>query len=282
MVTMYWDGVAIGSKDISTNATVDIRDSWPLMVGARYNNGSPDATFEGVIDDVRIDNAALSAEEIQRRAEYAFAARTAARYGFDGNADNSEADGPRPSGTLFGDAAYTTEAKTGTQALALDGSGDYVRLDDVFDIGTNDLTVAAWVKTTNKAFARIVAKEGAGGFNLSLHATDGVGCTLGTTYQYFKATYEDGTFHHLAAVFDRDGYATVYWDGEALGAFDISAYNGTDLNTPNSLCIGWRSTGGTGAFKGIIDDVRLFGRVLTRDEIKGLFPPPKGTLLRVQ
>ena len=280
-VTMYWDGVSIGSADITTNASINIYDSWPLMIGARYNYGAYDAEFDGVIDDVRISNKALTESEVRELAEYSFCARDSARYDFEDNTDNSGSDGPHPSGELYGDAAYTDSAKVGASALAFDGDGDYVKLGDVFDISTNDMTLAAWVKTTNKAFARIISKEGAGGYNISLHADDGVGCTLDSTYHYYAATYEDGKFHHLAATYDRDGDATVYWDGQELGSFDISHYNEEDLNNHTSLCVGWRATGGSGAFNGIIDDVQLFNRVLTQQEILDLFPVPKGTLFLV-
>jgi hypothetical protein len=192
-------------------------------------------------------------------------------FGFNGDFGDSAPAGANPVGAPGGDAAFTNAARAGSHALALDGAGDSVNVGDVFDIGVGNLTVAAWIRTTNKAFARIVAKEGTGGFNLSVHATDGVGCTLGTTYQYFKATYEDGTFHHLAAVFDRNnGIATVYWDGAALGGFDISTYDGVDLNNAAGLYIGWRSTGGTGAFKGIIDDVRIYDEALTAEGVREL------------
>ena len=99
-------------------------------------------------------------------------------YELDGSLADSAPLGDNPTGVFGGNAAYTNVARFGSHAVHFDGDDDYVSLGDNFDVGTSDWTVAAWVKTSEKNFHRIVSKEGTGGFNISLNATLGVGCTL--------------------------------------------------------------------------------------------------------
>jgi hypothetical protein len=273
--TVYFDGDVLGSTDISSKVATDLNTTSPLYFGWRTTRGTGD--FNGIIDDVRIYDEVLSLEDIQELG------KSSAHYTFDNNAINSSVDGPSPVGIFGGDAEYTSDAKIGTHAVIFDGTADYVNLGDNFDLGTCDLTLAAWIKTDEKKFARIISKEGTGGYNLSLNFTDGVGCTINDTYHYYSATYEDGHFHHLAATYDRDGFATVFFDGEALGSFDISGEAG-NLNNAVNLYLGWRagSTPGSGDFNGIIDDVHIYQWALTPEEIKALIPPPGGTLIILQ
>jgi hypothetical protein len=80
---------------------------------------------------------------------------------------------------------------------------------------------------------------------------------------------------HIAVVFDRDGNMTRYLNGVQTGTQnDISANNGSSVDHPHNFCIGARD-GGTGCderlFDGSVDEVRIYERVLTANEIKQVY-----------
>ena len=83
----------------------------------------------------------------------------------------------------------------------------------------------------------------------------------------------DNTWHHVALVADRDGYAQIYTDGVASGnPGDISGIG--DINSANSICIG-NGAFGSGCtnltLNGTIDDVRIYNRALSAQEIQQLY-----------
>lgn len=202
-------------------------------------------------------------------------------YKFDNSGVDSAPALPNPVAVLNADTVYTNDAKIGEYAVSFDGSGDYISLGDNFDAGLSDLTIACWIKTTEIAFARIISKESAVGYKLSVHSgtvSFQISSTIGNFSLPAGSNYNDGQFHHIAATFDRDGDGTMYWDGEAIGTADISSHAEEDLNTATALYVGWRSGGGSGAFNGIIDDFRIYDQALSAEGISDLIPKV-GTLI---
>ena len=82
-------------------------------------------------------------------------------------------------------------------------------------------------------------------------------------------TLIDGRWHHYAVTFDRDGQAIAYLDGRSIGTHDIRERQGS-LGTNKTLLIGT----GDVPFEGQIDDLRLYRRVLSADEIGRLMAAP--------
>jgi PGF-CTERM protein/uncharacterized repeat protein (TIGR01451 family) len=165
--------------------------------------------------------------------------------------------------------AKWTEGKFGS-ALSFDGYDDYVEVldSDSLDI-IGDLTLVAWVKTS-KDGEQIIA------FGDSVHGLTGYLWMIGQSTagrqsfhssgnrQWGKSdsTVNDGTWHHVAVVLS-DTTATFYKDGNPDGSMTSAApvshtgvrYIGTGSNLAAD-------------FNGIIDEVRIYNRALTADEIK--------------
>ena len=82
-------------------------------------------------------------------------------------------------------------------------------------------------------------------------------------------------FHYIAITFDRDGLARFYLDRAPDGTADISSMNSLDI-TNNAAEDGF-NIGQIGShlarfyFNGLIDDVRIYNRVLSADEINRLY-----------
>ena len=164
--------------------------------------------------------------------------------------------------TVSGDAAISsTQAKFGSNSLALDGDGDSLSLShtSTLQMAGQDFTIEAWVyisahKNFNYIFSYsyplqlVVDSNG----NLELYVNDTDNSTsylsiIGST------TLSTGTWHHIAAV--RNGSNLILFvDGSVDGSTTISF----DLATPTAFTprIGDWGNGGH-SFNGYIDDLRV-------------------------
>jgi len=203
---------------------------------------------------------------------------------FDG--DTSDASGNGRDGTLIGDAQLVDAGLLGG-ALLLDGSGDYVNIDGYKGILADadgvqqPFTVTAWVKTTNSG-DRTIASWGTNAnkvrvdfrlFQGRLRVEHGAGNRQGDT------ALNDGDWHHVALTMIAG--ATISHPDVQLwldGVDDTRA--GTDpdefaITAGVDMAIGYRATAAARYFLGDIDDVRLYDRVLTAEEIATLAMRPK-------
>ena len=159
------------------------------------------------------------------------------------------------------------------QALDFDGSDDYVDTGSEW-IGTSALTISTWI------FPRTAGEGSCGNVisNLStvLVITCGLGNVIGfssdnqstnpTSAAIFPSRYK--TWIHVAVTRTSSGTANIYVDGSLSGTANQSS--GTPIAGSANVYIGNRS-GADQTFDGLIDDVRVYNRVLTATEIKQLY-----------
>jgi hypothetical protein len=182
-------------------------------------------------------------------------------------------------GTVNG-AVWTTGQVDG--ALDFDGMDDYVRVNnpDNLNFGNSiDFTFAAWIKagTVQRKHPAIIGRRNLGnahGYIFFLHSYEKLAVQLNdgihSNYISTGPGLCDDTWHHVAATGDRDGYLIFYIDGVQAGQIDISGKGNID-STAN-LYIGWEERHSTVTyFNGIIDDVRIYNRALSEEEIKQLY-----------
>jgi Concanavalin A-like lectin/glucanases superfamily len=165
-------------------------------------------------------------------------------------------------GALAGDA---------NTAAGFDGSDDKVSMGDpasgALDFGTGDFTLEAWAKTTVNGERAILSKRASGPY-YQFTVTDDPGHTgevranvlAGATNRevYGPAVRVDnGAWHHVVVVFDRDVGVTVYVDG--VGRLTAGAFPDTVDNTGPFL-VG-KSTG-YGYHNGQIDEVAVYASAL--------------------
>jgi len=170
------------------------------------------------------------------------------------------------------------------EALDLSGSGEYVNLGDVLDMGTSDWTASAWFKTTDTTF-NLISKSLLGGtqgrWALLYDSTQWLVFMEGNAvrnFTYASSAELDDRWHLATATWDRDGNETLYIDGVSVGTpVDISADNGLDMQNANVTLIGRYQDGSGGAgyegydLNGSIDDVRVYNRVLSASEVARLY-----------
>lgn len=169
------------------------------------------------------------------------------------------------------------------KALTLDGSNDHLNMANFLNMGTQDWTISAWIyiRECYSVEQGIVNKRGnnAGddGYSLRLQCNANkpviqaaFGAGSATTYHATGTTeISRNTWHHVAAIFDRDDTLRVYLNGSLEASLNISAENGYDVTQNTELTMGFLP--GTSAYlRGSIDDVRIFNRALTGADLDSM------------
>jgi hypothetical protein len=280
------------ASDAAYNAHISNEDS-PRGSNAKF--------FNGLLDDVRIYNRVLSADEIKRLYNLGGTVKLNTTqnlnnnnslqnglvgwWTFDGKdmAGNYAFDksGSGNRGTLTGTNGLPirTIGKIG-QGMQFDGVGDWVDFGDPVPLRINgDLTIAAWVKTTNTTKSEMmIITQIAGGnnrnyqlyltTNADLQFTHGSG-TAQSGYATAGTSLADGKWHHVAFTADYPS-GTYYIDGKNVKSIAMS-FDVVDTSAL-SYHVGGASAGQTDTmFDGTLDDVRIYNRVLSADEIKRLY-----------
>jgi hypothetical protein len=78
----------------------------------------------------------------------------------------------------------------------------------------------------------------------------------------------DNTWHFVVATYDRSGDLKIYVDGQLKNNIDISSIGNIDVSKP--LYFGQQDNNDN-RFIGLIDEVRIYDRLLSIDEIKNLY-----------
>jgi acid phosphatase type 7 len=181
-------------------------------------------------------------------------------------------------GALFGDA---------NTAGRFDGSDDKVSMGDPangsLDFGTGDFTVEAWVKTTVNGEQAVVSKRAttAGTPLWQFTVTndpghDGeirVNIVAGTTLEVYGPAkrVDDGTWHHVVVVFDRDAGLTIYVDG--VSVFRPGAAT-ADVSNAGPFLVA-KSTG-YNHFKGDLDEVAVYPSALSPVRVQAHYAAGRG------
>ncbi|MFH1717834.1 MAG: sugar-binding protein [Planctomycetota bacterium] len=182
-------------------------------------------------------------------------------------------------GILMGDPQWSAGVFDG--ALDFDGDGDYV------DCGTSDalnnlsdaMTVSAWVsiRSVSTTWMGIVMK-GETAWRLGVNGdTTGIhwGFTGGARgWQAANSVTELplNEWHHIAGTYDRSVGGTVYVDGVAE---TVNPDPDGVATNEMPLLLGENPEALGRFFDGILDDVRIYNRALSADELSGLAPPPR-------
>jgi hypothetical protein len=184
-------------------------------------------------------------------------------------------------GNLMGGAVITqTQAvfALGAGALSLDGVNDYVEIPNYKGItGGASRTCSLWLKTTvlNKEVLSWGSTDNGGKWLILLDANGQLRVSVNGGYIAGTTVLTDGLWHHIAIVLNDDGTpdiaeAGLYVDGvlETVSSFTAMPVNtGSTQNVQMGFC---QIQGSNRYFSGLMDDVRLYERALTSQEIQKL------------
>ncbi|MFC1603786.1 glucoamylase family protein [Planctomycetota bacterium] len=178
-------------------------------------------------------------------------------------------------GILIGDPTWVDDPNRGW-CLSFDGDGDYVDVgEDPSLTFTEAITVACWIKV--RAFDRnwnaIITK---GDDWVMARTRDDnrvaflcLGLTGGGWPEVYSDDVNDEDWHHIAGVYD-GSKLFIYQDGNSINSKSV-------YGSINSKCsrvfIGENGQAKNRYWNGLIDEVRIYNRALTAEEITALANP---------
>jgi putative IMPACT (imprinted ancient) family translation regulator len=261
-ITYYLNGVSVAT----VAQTADLsQTSSAWQIGA---HGHSNEYFQGYVDDVRLYSRVLTSTEIASIADPIEVPEGLRAYWRldEGESDTAAIDssGRGNDADLVGDAVFAPTSGVKGGALSLDGTGD--RADAPAITFNYPITYCAWIKPDTVSGTHIALGRYYGGYRLG---TSGAAFsfnlyteTTPNNHVETLGTAVASTWTHVTATYD--GTSLKYYiNGIAVKTLSIAS----DLKKTDAI---WQ-IGAHGSsndyFEGLIDEVRIYDRVLTLTEI---------------
>ena len=299
-LTLYVDGVQEAQDTVSVPASI-FNSPAPLWIGLTFNSTDAERYATALIDETRIYNRALTPSEVEGLFNSGAAKfnvsptkyLTSGLVGYwtmDGKNTNwgsnttNDLSGNNNTGTMtnMSTTSSPTAGKIG-RALNFDGVDDYVQT-PITDLNFSGGTVSWWQKS-NRAFndnAAIQAPWGQmtnGNIIPEFTAqkfTDGnwyVGWNRSgdndrVSIAATAANWPQNTWSYYTFTWVSGGDSVLYQNGVQIG----SKIGGTTVSTiVDNFVIGRQGRTHSAFFDGLIDEVRVYNRALSVDEIQSLY-----------
>lgn len=241
--------------------------------------------FAGVIDDVRFYNRALTPSDVNLIYTNASgptsnsntlnlnagAKQLVGQWEFDATIDDNT---PYANNASVTGATMTTDRKgRANSAAAFNGSNQYMSVADtsVLQFGTGDYSVSAWVKPTGATDKTAVAKyagSSSSNFYLGLTSSGAASFSTGSSTPLTGGSGLNNNAWHLITGVRVGGVGYLYVDGQQVAT---GAMTGNASASGSYVGIGKFGSSGTSYFNGSIDDVRLYKRGITAQEVADLY-----------
>ena len=194
----------------------------------------------------------------------------------DGNWQDSSGNEHHASG--YNGASFIDDCQLGSSAASFDGTNDYAIVSGVDNFPTDEITVEYWVKSldtdVNNRVPFSYAASGGSNNELTLFKTSDIYIWFaGVDYGRTGISVNDGQWHHVALTWrSYDGQIRVFKDG--VNEFTGTVAKGDRLRSGGTIVFAQDqdSLGGgfqeSQAHKGYVDDVAVYKRVLTDEEIQ--------------
>jgi hypothetical protein len=296
-IVIYVNGKESRRKKMTTPQTqFENRKSLCHYIGRTSSTSDP-RFFKGCIDDVRIYDRVLSADEISKLTKNDKATRISAPapakntkikadksllayWPFDNDAKNLGSAGAIADGSLLADAVITDDPERG-KVLTLDGFEDAV--EHKMDLPQQKGTIAHWIRPllSTKMPILFETNEGNQEIQTMLYRYKAVFIyhngpsdlnVSGNTYLFNAGQTPRKEWSHIAVTYDRAGDIIIYVNGKEARRTKLTRENTKfESQKPTMHYIGRiDETDTLRYFKGSLDDVRIYDRVLSPKEIDEL------------
>lgn len=164
-------------------------------------------------------------------------------------------------------------------AFSFDGIDDYAEVasTDGLNLGTDDFSLVAWIRTTQATGTQSVLDKRAGavGYHLfisngrpGLQLADGAFANFGSA-----RSIADGNWHLVAVTVDRDRADGIrfYVDGQWVAPAADPTARRRSLSNRSVLRMAKRTLTNDGLWRGALDEVAIHRRVLTASEVAALY-----------
>ncbi|MGE0077819.1 MAG: LamG-like jellyroll fold domain-containing protein [Bacteroidales bacterium] len=171
-------------------------------------------------------------------------------------------------------------ASDASNAINFDGTNDYIDLGNktTFNkLANGNFTIEMWINSTDNSTRSILIGnyyDGSPSYNIELTSSGYLRTFINGSSYYGTKNVADGKWHHIASVVDFDNdYVKIYIDGveNYSGSNTLSTYT-----VARNLMIGRDPRSSTFYYKGQIDEVRIWSKALTKDEIRSQYGSLKG------
>ena len=274
--TVYYDGRSVYND--STGGPTSPGSALTQIGG--YTSGIPtNRFFTGAIDDVRVYNRALTSTEIydlftgskasvvNKSKPERLSNGLVGYWTFDGNkiagVTSYDSSSSGNNGTMT-NGPIPTLGKVG-QALNFDGSDDYVAFNSGYTLG-NFSTVSAWINLNNTSGIQTITQGTTATRFFIWNSTQLQYSENTVTFSSGNVSITPGQWYHVAAVRDTTTVEIVsfYVNGVLISSSTAAIQNQNFFNYINSPTAGR-------VLNGKIDEVRIYNRSLSADEIKALY-----------
>lgn len=178
-------------------------------------------------------------------------------------------------GMLTGNLSFDKDSAEGRIGKALKLSGkDYVEIKSYKGItGTKPRTIMAWIKTEEDR-GEIISwgEDDFGKMWIYRHIRGRVGVTPSGGYLYINDKTDDNKWHHVAVVVHEAELPNLhddvklYKDGEPAEIHDIGLLDLWPVDTGKDIDVRIGKQ-----FIGLLDDIRIYDRPLSEEEIKAIY-----------
>jgi hypothetical protein len=210
------------------------------------------------------------------------------------NLDASNANSYPGTGTTWFDLATSTNGSLvnsptfNSNQFTFNGTNQFVNFGNINNIGTDSVTLVAWIKTTgNQDYAGIIGKafygDKLGRFSLHTRSGGKLGIiTQNTSTGDLQITevistqnINTGNWVFVVAVIDRSYGNKLYING-VLDGVSTRDTSGVNWSTTENFTIGYYNGNTGGYFNGSISNAFMYRRVLTNNEIINLYNSTRG------
>lgn len=202
-----------------------------------------------------------------------------------GNAQDKTVNGN--DGTVNGATLTTDRFGNANGAYALNGTSDFIEVQDHATLRPNLMSIAVWAKTSQLGGV-ILGKSNDDGSNeqydISMSGYNGIhfaikqnsSCIAGNGWQVNSANtpIEDNQWHFVVGSFDGSSMK-IYVDGVLKNTKTNLSQNSIDNCVGGKLTIG--KLANSYFFKGSIDDLKIYNRALNAAEVLALYNAPAPT-----
>jgi hypothetical protein len=203
---------------------------------------------------------------------------------FNGNANDESGSGNN--GTVNGATLTSDRFGNTNKAYSFNGVNNYMQCMQSGPIGVPSITVAFWTKNIGSGSGHIVSwgNNGISGedFRVLTNAYGTCASSLGVdSYNSgiaFNNTFSSNSWDFYAVIFDSSignniNSASVYKNGVQIGLTCFNQNNSSiNISSAFPICFGkYHGTIPTDYLSGILDDIGIWNRVLTQQEITALY-----------
>ena len=280
---IYIDGQLVASEAWTNTFTINSN----IQVGKDLQGGQ---YFNGIIDDIRIYNRAISQAEVTdlftEGGWSSLNSGLVAYYPFNGNANDESFYGNN--GTENGGVALTTDRfGNADAAYSFDGVDDYIRVANNTSINPTSVSLNVWISINSISgeYDYILANKGSSGdppedpYQIRITPMSEIEVWFETSgnSQFVglkSAPLATDEWYMVSATFDESGSVTLYLNGNQIGS-DVAGFalpeNSIDLGIGVQFHSSNVPASASDYFAGHIDDIRIYNRVLSVLEIEALY-----------